>query len=119
MGVDVDGLDPLAVDDDLPSPPRLRLTPTSRRWNTGCSGRSVSASNGAASSPPLGRPPDLHRRMSRQPHRERRPRRESSTVDDELLTVAELALVLKVEVRFVRRLVAERRIPFTKVGKSC
>ncbi len=36
---------------------------------------------------------------------------------DELLTVAELALVLKVEVRFVRRLVAERRIPFTKVGK--
>jgi excisionase family DNA binding protein len=38
-------------------------------------------------------------------------------VDDELLTVAELALVLKVEVRFVRRLVAERRIRFTKVGK--
>jgi excisionase family DNA binding protein len=38
-------------------------------------------------------------------------------VDDELLTVSELALVLKVEVRFVRRLVAERRIPFVKVGK--
>ncbi|GIE32259.1 hypothetical protein Ait01nite_053040 [Actinoplanes italicus] len=38
-------------------------------------------------------------------------------MDDELLTVAELALVLKVEVRFVRRLVAERRIQFTKVGK--
>ena len=38
-------------------------------------------------------------------------------MDDELLTVAELALVLKVEVRFVRRLVAERRIRFTKVGK--
>jgi len=38
-------------------------------------------------------------------------------VADELLTVAELALVLKVEVRFVRRLVAERRIPFHKVGK--
>ncbi|GAA0473640.1 hypothetical protein Ade02nite_73950 [Paractinoplanes deccanensis] len=38
-------------------------------------------------------------------------------MDDELLTVAELARVLKVEVRFVRRLVAERRIPFTKVGK--
>lgn len=36
---------------------------------------------------------------------------------DELLTVQELALVLKVEVRFVRRLVAERRIPFHKVGK--
>jgi excisionase family DNA binding protein len=38
-------------------------------------------------------------------------------VDEELLTVPELALVLKVEVRFVRRLVAERRIPFHKVGK--
>ena len=38
-------------------------------------------------------------------------------VDDELLTVPELALGLKVEVRFVRRLVAERRIPFYKVGK--
>jgi excisionase family DNA binding protein len=38
-------------------------------------------------------------------------------VDDELLTVPELALVLKVEVRFVRRLVAERRIRFHKVGK--
>ena len=38
-------------------------------------------------------------------------------MDDELLTVAELALVLKVEVRFVRRLVGERRIRFTKVGK--
>jgi excisionase family DNA binding protein len=38
-------------------------------------------------------------------------------VDDELLTVAELALLLKVEVRFVRRLVTERRIPFHKVGK--
>lgn len=38
-------------------------------------------------------------------------------MDDELLTVPELALVLKVEVRFVRRLVAERRIPFHKVGK--
>lgn len=38
-------------------------------------------------------------------------------MNDELLTVAELALVLKVEVRFVRRLVAERRIRFTKVGK--
>ncbi|MEU7903649.1 helix-turn-helix domain-containing protein [Actinoplanes sp. NPDC049118] len=36
---------------------------------------------------------------------------------DELLTVADLALLLKVEVRFVRRLVAERRIPFHKVGK--
>ena len=38
-------------------------------------------------------------------------------MDDELLTVTELALVLKVEVRFVRRLVGERRIRFTKVGK--
>jgi excisionase family DNA binding protein len=38
-------------------------------------------------------------------------------MDDELLTVSELALRLKVDVRFVRRLVAERRIPFTKVGK--
>lgn len=38
-------------------------------------------------------------------------------MDDELLTVPELALVLKVDVRFVRRLVAERRIPFHKVGK--
>jgi excisionase family DNA binding protein len=38
-------------------------------------------------------------------------------MDNELLTVPELAMRLKVEVRFVRRLVAERRIPFTKVGK--
>lgn len=36
---------------------------------------------------------------------------------NELITVPELALLLKVEVRFVRRLVAERRIPYTKVGK--
>ena len=33
------------------------------------------------------------------------------------MTVAEVALCLRVEVRFVRRLVAERRICFTKVGK--
>jgi excisionase family DNA binding protein len=36
---------------------------------------------------------------------------------DELLTIDETAERLKTSVRFVRRLVAERRIPFTKVGK--
>jgi excisionase family DNA binding protein len=38
-------------------------------------------------------------------------------VNDELMTVNEVAAHLKTEVRFVRRLVAERRIPFHKVGK--
>jgi len=38
-------------------------------------------------------------------------------VDDELMTVNEVAAHLKTEVRFVRRLIAERRIPFHKVGK--
>jgi excisionase family DNA binding protein len=42
---------------------------------------------------------------------------ERSTVDDELMTVNEVAAHLKTEVRFVRRLIAERRIPFHKVGK--
>lgn len=36
---------------------------------------------------------------------------------DELLTIDETAERLKTSARFVRRLVAERRIPFTKVGK--
>lgn len=34
-----------------------------------------------------------------------------------LMTVEEAAARLGVSVRFVRRLVAERRIPFVKVGK--
>ncbi|MBT8227020.1 MAG: helix-turn-helix domain-containing protein [Dactylosporangium sp.] len=33
------------------------------------------------------------------------------------MTPDEVAALLKTEIRFVRRLVAERRIPFTKVGK--
>jgi excisionase family DNA binding protein len=36
---------------------------------------------------------------------------------DELLTVEETAQVLKTSVRFVRRLIAERRVPYVKVGK--
>jgi excisionase family DNA binding protein len=36
---------------------------------------------------------------------------------DELLTVDETAERLKTSARFVRRLISERRIPFTKVGK--
>jgi excisionase family DNA binding protein len=36
---------------------------------------------------------------------------------DELLTIDETAQLLKTSTRFVRRLIAERRIPFTKVGK--
>ncbi len=39
-----------------------------------------------------------------------------STVD-ELMTVEEAAAYLRTEKRFVRRLVAERRIAFHKVGK--
>lgn len=37
--------------------------------------------------------------------------------DDRLLTIADVAEVLAVEPRFVRRLVQERRIAFHKVGK--
>ncbi len=36
---------------------------------------------------------------------------------DRLLTVDEVARLLAVEPRFVRRLVHERRIPFHKIGK--
>lgn len=36
---------------------------------------------------------------------------------DRLLTVDEAAARLGTPARFVRRLVAERRIPFTKIGK--
>lgn len=36
---------------------------------------------------------------------------------DELLTAEEVAERLRTSPRFVRRLVAERRIPFTKIGK--
>lgn len=36
---------------------------------------------------------------------------------DELLTPDEVALRLRTSPRFVRRLIAERRIAFTKVGK--
>jgi len=38
-------------------------------------------------------------------------------MDDELLTVDEVAARLKATPRFVRRLVAERRIAFVKVGR--
>jgi excisionase family DNA binding protein len=37
--------------------------------------------------------------------------------DDELLTVAEAAKLLKTSERFPRRLIAERRIRFIKVGR--
>jgi excisionase family DNA binding protein len=37
--------------------------------------------------------------------------------DDELLTVAEAAKILKTTERFPRRLIAERRIRFVKVGR--
>lgn len=37
--------------------------------------------------------------------------------DDDLLTVAEAAKVLKTSERFPRRLIAERRIRFVKVGR--
>lgn len=40
-----------------------------------------------------------------------------STVDD-VLTVDEAAALLKMSSRYVRRLVAERRIPFHKCGRS-
>jgi excisionase family DNA binding protein len=36
---------------------------------------------------------------------------------DDLLTVEQVAERLNTPVRFVRRLVAERRIPFTKLGR--
>ncbi len=38
--------------------------------------------------------------------------------DDEVLTVEEAASFMKMSVRYVRRLVAERRIPFHKLGRS-
>ncbi|WP_033344548.1 helix-turn-helix domain-containing protein [Catenuloplanes japonicus] len=38
-------------------------------------------------------------------------------MDDELLTSAEVAARLKSTIRFVRRLVAERRIAYVKVGR--
>ncbi|MEV6526326.1 helix-turn-helix domain-containing protein [Longispora sp. NPDC051575] len=40
-----------------------------------------------------------------------------TTKTDHLLSVEDLAARLRTEVRFVRRLVSERRISFTKVGK--
>ncbi len=39
------------------------------------------------------------------------------TPDDPLLTIDDVAELLAVEPRFVRRLVQERRIPFHKIGK--
>jgi excisionase family DNA binding protein len=38
--------------------------------------------------------------------------------DDEVLTVEEAAAFMKMSVKYVRRLVAERRIPFHKLGRS-
>jgi excisionase family DNA binding protein len=38
--------------------------------------------------------------------------------EDELITTDELATVLRVSTRFVRRLVAERRIEFVKTGRA-
>jgi excisionase family DNA binding protein len=40
------------------------------------------------------------------------------SADDEVLTVEEAAAFMKMSVRYVRRLVAERRIPFHKLGRS-
>lgn len=40
------------------------------------------------------------------------------TTVDEMLTVEEAAARMRMSVRYVRRLVAERRIPFHKVGRS-
>ncbi len=37
---------------------------------------------------------------------------------EELLTIEEAALRIKMSVRYVRRLVAERRIPFYRLGRS-
>jgi excisionase family DNA binding protein len=39
-------------------------------------------------------------------------------MDEELLTSEELAALLRMTERFVRRLVAERRIAYVKVGRS-
>lgn len=38
--------------------------------------------------------------------------------DDDLLTTVEVAAVLRATPRFVRRLVAERRITYVKVGRK-
>lgn len=40
------------------------------------------------------------------------------TAVDEVLTVEEAAVRMKMSVRYVRRLVAQRRIAFHKVGRS-
>lgn len=40
------------------------------------------------------------------------------STEDEVLTVEEAAAVMKMSERYVRRLVAERRIPFHKLGRS-
>ncbi|MEV0839884.1 excisionase family DNA-binding protein [Actinocatenispora sera] len=40
------------------------------------------------------------------------------STEDSVLTVEEAAAVMKMSTRYVRRLVAERRIPFHKVGRS-
>ena len=39
-------------------------------------------------------------------------------IHDEALTVEEAAALMKMSSRYVRRLVAERRIPFHKLGRS-
>jgi excisionase family DNA binding protein len=54
--------------------------------------------------------------MTTQPH-SRAGRGGQPAPVDELLTPDEVAVRLRTSPRFVRRLVAERRIPFTKVGK--
>jgi excisionase family DNA binding protein len=40
------------------------------------------------------------------------------STEDSVLTVEEAAAVMKMSTRYVRRLVAERRIPFHKVGRN-
>ncbi len=45
------------------------------------------------------------------------PRSENMTARSQLLTIDEAAERLNVSVRFVRRLVAERRVPYLKIGK--
>lgn len=80
--------------------------------------------------PPL-KPPQIRRRVNRQPHKEehtpandrsaRPPQPALGTRGprpmDKLLTVAEAAEQLGTTERFPRRLIAERRIRFVKVGR--
>lgn len=60
----------------------------------------------------------IQRERRLRPDRRREPRRESEhTPGFHLFGIAELATQLGVTERFVRRLVAERRLPYCKIGK--